>query len=77
MFRDKQAFEQPSLYLLSVMITVLKDAFTAVSAVTVGKINSEAGSKYLPYYRLIQEELNGTSAKTTERISAFVVSVKS
>lgn len=65
MFRNKQAVEQPRLYPLFVMITVLKDAFTAVSAVTVGKINSEAIFKYLLYYNVIRDKLNGTSACST------------
>ena len=65
MFRNKQAVEQPRLYPLFVMITVLKDAFTAVSAVTVGKINSEDIFKYLLYYNVIRDKLNGTSAQKT------------
>jgi len=46
------------------MIIVLKDVFTAVSAVTVGKISSECALKYLPYYKLRSGELNETSATT-------------
>ncbi len=45
------------------MVIVLKYAFTAVSAVTVGKISSECTLKYSPYYKMIREQLNGTSAR--------------
>jgi hypothetical protein len=40
--------------------TVLKDAFTAISAVAAGRFKPEAD--FLRYYSLIRDELNGTRA---------------
>ncbi len=61
-FRKKQAFDQAGLSPVPVVTTVLKDAFTAVSAVVAEKVNLEAGFKYLHNYRLICDNMNGASA---------------
>ena len=47
MLRNKKGFEQAHLYPLSIMITVLKDAFTAVSATTTGRTNQNIISYYI------------------------------
>ncbi|MCI5168534.1 MAG: hypothetical protein D3903_21180 [Candidatus Electrothrix sp. GM3_4] len=46
------------MYLFSVMITVLKDAFAAVSGCHSLKNKFRIYLKYLPYYSLISDELS-------------------
>ncbi|MCI5149313.1 MAG: hypothetical protein D3916_07990 [Candidatus Electrothrix sp. MAN1_4] len=62
MFRENKLSVKPGLTPNFIMITVLKGAFTAVSALPAGKINSVKDFSFLPNDRLISDELNGTSA---------------
>ncbi|MCI5149638.1 MAG: hypothetical protein D3916_09670 [Candidatus Electrothrix sp. MAN1_4] len=59
----KQALDQTGLSPNFIMTTVLKGAFTAVSAVPAGRINSVKDFLFSPNYRLISDELNRTSAR--------------
>jgi hypothetical protein len=54
MFRNKQALKQTRLCPISVMFTVLKDAFAAV----LGCHSRKNQFKYLQHYSLINDELN-------------------